>query len=302
MTQIEYKKDNKSNLLKDFIKNKFPNLSFSKINKSITKGDIKVNNKKVFWNYKLDEGDLIQIYLRNSELNYDSQKLLFLEAKDDLNIIYEDKNIIVVSKPKGVVCQQDSFSKYDFLNNRIKKYLYLKNDNSYLQTNLCHRLDKDASGLCLAAKNYQTLKKLNKVWNSQQIKKYYQCLCFGFFEKETDLLKFEVYEDKQLKKMVVNQNKNQTINSITSYKVLKQYESYALVEIQLLTGKKHQIRVHMAHIKHPILGDFKYNHLNNLNYQNLCLIAYKIVFNFSKPHYLNYLNNVKIEIPEVKFK
>lgn len=301
MIQILIKKEQKNQELKSFISNSFKELSLSKISKSIKNGDIKVNNKKANWNYLLQENDSVQIFLRlKKEKN--KENLSFLESKSILNVVYEDKNIIIVDKPRGLICQPDKNEKIDTLNNRIKKYLYEKNSKNYNETNLCHRLDKYTTGLCVAAKNKETLTELNNLWNTKAISKYYLCLCFGKFKKMNETLKNYIFfnEDKQIMEIDKENKFNKEI--ITKYKVLEQKKDMALVEVELLTGKKHQIRVHMASINHPILGDTKYNKINNFGFQFPCLTSYKIRFNFDKNHFLNYLNQIKLEIKKVKFK
>ena len=301
MLQIVIKKEEINQEIKAFLIQNLKDISSSKIAKSLKNGDIKVNKKKVAWNYKLQENDIIQIFLRVKNPK-EKENLDFLNSNPILSIFYEDQNIIVVNKPRGVLCQPDMNQKIDTLNNRIKKYLYEKNDKSYQNANLCHRLDKYTSGLCIAAKNFQTLKELNSLWNSDVIQKYYLCLCFGKFQKKSEILTNYIFFDEQNQIMKIDTEKKYNKKIVTHYKVLEQNKDYALLEILLLTGKKHQIRVHMSSIGHPILGDTKYNKLNNYGFKYPCLVSYKFKFNFPKNHYLAYLNRIKLQLKNTKFK
>lgn len=301
MIQIFIKKEEENQILKDFISKSFKELSLSKISKSIKNGDIKVNHKKTTWNYKLQENDSLQIFLRLKPIKKEP-KFNFLEAKPILNVIYEDKNIIVVSKPRGLICQPDKNERIDTLNNRIKKYLYEKKDKNYLETNLCHRLDKYTTGLCVAAKNQKTVTELNDLWNTDVVSKYYLCLCYGKFKKKSDTLKDFIFLNEEKQIMEIDKENKFNKEIITKYRVIEQKKDMALLEIQLLTGKKHQIRVHMASIGHPVLGDTKYNKKGNFGFQFPCLTSYKIKFNFDKNHFLHYLNKLNLEVKNIKFK
>lgn len=295
-------KNEENSILKLFLFEKFnKQISISKICKEIKKGNIKINNNKTDFNYVLKKNDEIKIYFKNEAL-LKEKKFVFLKSKDHLNIVYEDKNIIIVNKPRGLICQPDSKQKIDTLNNRIKKYLYLKNDLCFNESNLCHRLDKYTTGLCIAGKTKENIKEINKHWNTNSIKKTYLCLAYGVFHKKKKTLVDFIKKDFLNKKMVIDLNNEFNSKIITTYEVIKQYQDHALLKVNLETGKKHQIRLHLSSIGHPILGDTKYNKINNLNYLFPCLISYKIQFEFPKNHKLFYLNNLKFEIEKIKFK
>lgn len=301
MTLIKVRKNESNQKLKDFLINFFNNeFSSSKISKSIDNGDIKVNNKKVAWNYIIQENDEIKIYLKVKKESVSD--LDFLKAKSELKVIYEDKNIIVVYKPRGVVCQKDQNEKFDTLNNRIKKYLYEKNEESYLDCHIVHRLDKYTIGLCLAGKTKEVIKKFNDYWNTNKINKFYKCFAYGYFKKREQTLINYIKENEEKQIMEIDKENLYNKKIITHYRVINQYSNYALLDVEIKTGKKHQIRVHLASIRHPILGDTKYNKINNFDYKYPCLVAYKLKFNFSKFDDFYYLNNKNIELKEYKFK
>ena len=298
MTIISIKNLKKDTTLKkyllDLLKDQYTS---SKISKSIDNGDIKVNGKKSTWNYILKENDELRIYLKIKTENHD-----FLKSKSELKVIYEDENIIVVNKPRGLVCQKDANEKYDTLNSRIKKYLFLKNDNSYKDAHLVHRLDKYTFGLCVAGKNLETIKLLNNVWNTNAINKYYRCYSYGYFKNKQEMLINYVKFNEEKQMMEIDNANEFNKKIVTSYIVLKQYRNYAELEVKIDTGKKHQIRIHLSSIDHPILGDSKYNKINLLGYKYPCLCSYRIEFNFDSKCHLNYLNNKKIVLDKYNFK
>lgn len=278
----------------DFIGDQFTS---SKIRKLIESGDIKVNSKKVVWNYLLKINDNINFYIKIKKNDFD-----FLKSKSELDVYYEDENIIIVNKPRGLICQKDKNEKFDTLNNRIKKYLYLKNENSFLDVHLVHRLDKYTFGLCVAGKNKEIIKLLNSSWLTNQVSKYYLCLCYGRFKKKSGTLINYIKENQNTNKMEIDTNNIFEKKIITHYWVINEFENYSKIKVKIDTGKKHQIRVHMSSISHPILGDTKYNNINNLNYKFPCLCSYKIVFNFDGKNKLNYLNKKNFELKKIKFK
>ncbi len=298
MTTILIKKENSKIILKDFLTETYPELTISKINKLIKKGDIKVNKKKSYWNYELKENDLVSFYITLKQ----TKNLTFLKANSKIKIIYEDLNIIIVDKPRGIICQPDKNEKINTLNNQIKKYLYEKQDESYKVANLCHRLDKYTSGVCIAAKNQKTLKELNMQWNTKAISKFYLALCYGNFKDNKKTLVDYVWFNEKTQKMEIDKKNIYQKKMETKYFVIKQSKNYALLKIEILTGKKHQIRVHMSSIGHPVLGDTKYNKINNFSYKFPCLISHQIKFNFPKNHFLSYLNEKNIVSKTKDFK
>lgn len=298
MTLIKVSKKDNDKQLKNFLLEKFGSIfSSSKISKAIKDGDIKINGKKSVWNSILKENDEIKIFLKIRNENFD-----FLESKNELDVIYEDTNILIVNKPRGVVCQKDAKEKKDTLNQRIKKYLYNKNEESFNEANLVHRLDKYTFGLCVAGKNLETIKLLNDLWNTNCVSKYYRCFVFGCPKQKQATLKAFIMYNEQSQKMEIDKNDKFKKEIITSYKVVNEFKNYTELEVKIDTGKKHQIRVHLSSIGHPILGDSKYNNINLLGYKFPTLCSYKIVFNFDKNVFLSYLNQKTFVLKKYSFK
>lgn len=300
--KIDYKWSQKT--LFDFLKDKFPFVSISKIKKNIKNGNIKVNNSKVFYLQILHTNDEVKIY--SSEFKIPKINWNFLKAKELKHIVYEDKNVLIVDKPRGLLCQEDINEKIDTLNNRIKKYLYEnkkwspENDFTF-SPNICHRIDKYTTGLVIAAKNLKTLSEINKFWNTKAITKKYICLVYGIPQVKKQTLEnyIKINDDNSVEITKVNEFNKKII---TTYEVIEEYKNFSKLLTTIKTGKKHQIRIHLSYIGHPILGDTKYNKINNMNFRYPCLNSYQIEFNFPKNHFLKNLNNLEVKSNSFSFK
>ena len=263
--------------LNTFILDNLPFITQNTLYKLLRKKDIKVNNKRVNTNVPIHTGDIISVYISYSNL---------------LQIVYEDDNILVVNKPTKLEVTGT---------NSLTSLVHKKYDNSSFQYMPCHRLDRNTTGLVLFAKNKTALDILNKKFKNHEIEKHYLALVYGIPKKET--LKMEAYLFKDSKKSLVyisDSFKKGYKKIITYYNIIKRYENSSVLDIQIETGRTHQIRAHLAHIGHPIIGDGKYG-INKINkefgakFQQL--VAYKLVFNFKTDSgILNYLNNKTISI------
>lgn len=276
--------------------------------KGIRKKRIKVNGKAGKLNQILEEGEKIELYI-NDEFFEDTVKDI-LDIKVDLDIIYEDKNIIVVNKPSGMVVHEDEGEKVNTLINQIIKYLfdkeeYLpKRENTFVPA-LCNRIDRNTSGLVIAAKNAATLRIINEKIKQREIKKYYYCMIKGRLKQKKAIMKAFLKRDKIHKMVHVYDHPISDGRTIlTAYEVIKEMEETSLLQVELLTGRTHQIRAHFAYIGHPLVGDGKYgdNQFNKKmkrNRQALC--AYKLLFDFkTESEHLEYLKGSSIEIPKEK--
>ena len=187
---------------------------------------------------------------------------------DRIKILYEDKSIIVVSKPSNLLTISTTNEKDRTMFHKVLEYERKKNKNN--KVFIVHRLDKDTSGILVFAKNEKVKKILQNNWND--VKRYYIAIVEGVPSKKQDTIKSYLKETKTL--MTYSNNKDGKL-AITKYNVLKSNKKYSLLDIEILTGRKNQIRVHMQDIGHPIIGDKKYSAATN-PINRLGLHAYKI--------------------------
>ncbi len=294
MKKININKNEANTILYEYLlEHIFNNKTKSFVKKEINKGNVKVNNNKAKDNYLLQENDCIIIYTRFN----DSSNKKYLECNLKLNIFYEDENIIIIDKPKDVLCQEDKDEKINTLNNAVKKYCYESKHwngiNDFNEPALIHRIDRNTEGLILAGKNKEVIKSLNNEMLQHHIEKKYLTIVHGeFFTKHTTLDDFIKQSDDK-NKMIVSKNEKQFSKPITTQVTrLFTNSKYSLLEVDIKSGKKHQIRAHLSFYGFPIIGDYKYS--NDLKYKNQLksqvLISNKIIFNLDNEN-LKYLND-----------
>lgn len=191
--------------------------------------------------------------------------------KEKLDILYEDKSLIIVNKKSGILTIANDKEKEKTLYHEVHEYLWRKNKNN--KVFIIHRLDKDTSGIVIFAKNDKIKKIMQDNWESVQ--RYYYALCHGYFKCKSGTI---INYLKETKTFMVYDTKNEKIGdkSITKYEVIDNENNKTLVNINILTGKKNQIKVAMQSINHPIYGDKKYGKKDGM--RNLCLHAYKVIF------------------------
>lgn len=271
---------------------------------------IKVNGKRCEISTKLIEGDAVSLYI-NDEFFEENADRDFLCVPDTLTVIYEDENILLVDKKCGLVVHEDDENTVDTLINRIKHYLYNKGEydpekEASFSPSLCNRIDRNTGGIVICAKNAESLRILNQKIKDRELQKLYLCITVGIPPKSEDTMTAYLEKDESRKQVFVSDKKtpsNKTI--ITSYRVLKTKGNLALLEVDLLTGRTHQIRAHMAYIGCPLLGDGKYgiNKVNKeYNMRSQALYSYKLTFSFETDGgILNYLNQKSFEVNNIWF-
>lgn len=305
-------KENDSNQRLDkFLQKAVPLLPQNLMYKYIRLKRIKVNGKKSDIKYKLLLGDKIELYI-NDEFFLSEKKSDFLNSICDINILYQDENIMIIDKPSGLVVHEDNENATDTLINRVLHYLYIHErynpDNELsFRPSLVNRIDRNTSGIVMVAKNADSLRVLSAALKDRQVKKFYLCIVNGHLEKEQDILKH--YLQKNANESMVKIFDKPNINTktiVTKYKVLSKSDKNSLLEVELLTGRTHQIRAHMAYIHHPILGDGKYgkNSINKLySIKHQLLYSYKLKFEFiNTDHCLSYLQNKEFKVSDIWFK
>jgi len=293
--------DNESGQRVDrFLKKYLNEANQSFIYKMIRKKNIKLNDSKTEPEDVLKKDDVLQIYLSDETIDKFRDKKTLQQTKINFTVVYEDDNILVVNKPVGLSSQPDKTSMISLVD-EIKLYLDAKEENISFtfKPAVCNRLDKNTSGIVVAAKNYEALKQTNKAIRERNIKKYYIAKVHGIIEHDIELRDFMIKnEDRNMVKVVKREGEN-TKEIITKAHPIKTEGNFTWLEIEIETGRAHQIRAHLASIGHPVAGDKKYGKKDNEKYQ--VLHAYKIIFNGFEGD-LTYLNgmNVLCDISERK--
>ena len=293
-----------------YLTKKFPNMPQSVIYKGIRKKDIKVNKKRCEISTRLNEGDLIELYI-NDEFLVQKEKTDVKSIEPKLIILYEDQNILLIDKEPGVSVHPDETGTDITLIDNILSYLYLKGEydpdsKEAFTPALCNRIDKNTGGIVIAAKNAMALREMNKKIKDREIIKKYLCIVHGVPKpKESTLTAYHIKNSKQNRAYIFDAPEQGARKIVTKYKVLKTKNKLSLVEVTLETGRTHQIRAHFAYLGHPLAGDTKYgtNEQNkNLPYKYQALYSYKLKFAFVKDSPLNYLNNKEFTVENVPFK
>lgn len=297
-----------------FITKAVPKLPKNLMYKYIRMKRIKLNGKRCEISSRLSEGDLVQMYINDEFFEENGSPLEFLSAPTKLDIVYEDENVILCDKPCGLVVHEDESGTADTLINRVLHYLYEKGEyspeteNSFVPS-LCNRIDRNTGGIVICAKNAESLRVLNQKVKDREIKKYYLCVTVGIPERKTAQLKAYHQRNEQTKVVKVSHKPfpgSKTM--ITDYKVIAENKErdIALLEIDLITGRTHQIRAHMALEGYPLLGDGKYgsNKVNReFGVKTQALYSYKLRFIFTTDSgCLGYLNGQCFEVNNVWFR
>ena len=278
---IVTKKYNNKKLDK-FLKDNLQNLSNNLFYKTLRKKDIKINGKRVSENVTVFENDKIQVYISDT----------LLEGSVNLDIIYEDKNILLINKPINIeVTGKNSLT--DVVHRLYKSQEFLPMP--------CHRLDRNTSGLILFAKNQTALDILLDKFKHHEIEKHYLALVYGVPKKKSERLTPYLFKDTSKSLVYISDvPKKGYLKIITSYSLIESINNTSLLDVEIETGRTHQIRAHLSYIGLPIIGDGKYG-INEINKKFKAktqkLVSYKLKFSFIKDSgILNYLNGKSFEI------
>ena len=311
MKSFTVTKNDASKRLDKFITQNCPTLPSSLMFKYIRTKRIKVNGKRAEISTRLNPGDTVEAYINDEFFVSKQPKYDFLSAPARLDIVYEDENILLADKKQGLLVHPDKNEYTDTLVARIQHYLYDKGEydpeaeNSFRPA-LANRIDRNTGGIVIAAKNAEALKILCDKIKYREIEKKYLAVIHGTPKKKTALLEgfLEKNEDKN-KVYLKNRKTDDSLTIKTKYTLLESKNELSLIEVELLTGRTHQIRAHMASIGHPLLGDGKYGKLaadKRLGFDKQALYSYSLKFDFkTDAGILNYLCGKRFTVKEVWF-
>ena len=252
----------------------------SLIEKIIRQNKVKVNNKRTKSSYRVQEGDIIQIFeISKIKPTKKSTKIKYRPNKNELGeygnyIIENNENFVIINKPSGIPVQSGTKSFRNIVD-ILKDTIYFRDSKPYI----VHRIDKETSGILIIAKNRKYAQLFTSLFRIRKIHKTYLAIVYGKVNKLLKTMKDDLifYEDK----------KKITQKAITNFKILRSNESYSLLELNPITGRKHQLRKQLLNIGNPIVGDDKYflNNFKRIKIKDLLLHAYKIKFMINNVQY-----------------
>lgn len=286
MKEIIVSKKYHEKKLNKVILEELSNISYPTFCKLLRKKDIKINGKRVNKDIFVYESDKIDIYLPK-ELE---------DVKIEVDIIYEDENILVINKPANIEVTGI---------NSVTEIINKQYANCEFRPQPCHRIDRNTTGLVMFAKNEEALRILLEKFKKHEIEKHYLALVYGIPNKKEERLESYLFKDQKKSQVYISDTfKKGYQKIITKYTVLeKRKNNTALLDVEIETGRTHQIRAHLSHIGYPIIGDGKYgkNEINKQfgkKYQMLC--SYKLKFHFqSESGILSYLKGKEIELKNI---
>ena len=307
MKEFQIKKNDAGQRLDKFLTKAVKGLPTSLMYKYIRTKKIKVNRARTEQKYVLQEGDIVQLFIKDEFFDSpekDNGALSSITPK--LTIVYEDENIILCNKRPGVLVHEDDEGKDNTLIMHIKAYLYQKgeydpeNEQSFAPA-LCNRIDRNTGGIVIGAKNAEALRVMNDKIKNDEISKFYYCVVHGKMPKKSDTLTGFLLKDSDKNQVkIFDKQVKGSKNIITKYKVVSEKNGMSLLEIELVTGRTHQIRAHMSYIGHPLLGDGKYG-INKddraKGYKYQALYAYRLRFDFDDDSgALGYLKGKEVKL------
>ena len=286
MKEIIVNKKYHEKKLNKVILEELSNINYPTFCKLLRKKDIKINGKRINKDILVYENDKIEIYLPK-ELE---------ETKINLDKVYEDENILVINKPAKIEVTGS---------NSLTEIINKQYTNCEFKPQPCHRIDRNTTGLVLFAKNKEALEILLEKFKKHEIEKHYLALVYGIPNKKEERLEAYLFKDNKKSQVYISDTfKKGYQKIITKYTILeKRKDNTALLDVEIETGRTHQIRAHLAYIGYPIIGDGKYgkNEINkqfSKKYQMLC--SYKLKFNFqSESGILAYLKGKEIQLENI---
>lgn len=308
---VVIEKNDSGQRLDKFLTKAYPNLPQSVLYKCIRTKDVKRNGKRCQASDKLQVGDVLSLYWQEEFFQKAPKEYDFLKAPLSLTILYEDENIMILDKKPGLIVHPDETYHFDSLIARIQHVLYDRGEydpeaeNAFAPA-LINRIDRNTGGIVMAAKNAEALRIMNQKVKDREMQKLYLCVVCGCpREKESTLTGYLEKNEAQNRVYISKTPKEDSRSIRTRYRVLEERRDFSLLEVELLTGRTHQIRAHLASIGHPLAGDGKYgkNALNKASgFPYQALYSYKLRFSFTTDAgILEYLNGKEFSAKNIWF-
>ncbi|QNL45509.1 RluA family pseudouridine synthase [Oscillibacter hominis] len=313
MRELTIGKNDAGQRLDRFVAKALPLLPPALAQKYIRLKRVKVNGKGSKKDVRLLAGDVVQLYINDEFFDQPTEANAFLTLfKPQLDILYEDENLMLLNKRPGLVVHADETEKVNTLINHVQAYLYQKKEwnprgeNSFTPA-LCNRIDRNTGGIVIAAKNAQALRVINDKIRNREIRKLYLCITVGRMQPSQGKLECFLLKDEAKKQVFVyHRPVSGGRSAVTLYRTLETRGELSLVEAELLTGRTHQIRASFADAGHPLLGDGKYGDgAVNRRYHETrqALYSYRLAFDFpTDAGPLNYLRGKAFSVSDVAFK
>ena len=313
MKEIQIRKNDAGQRLDRFVGKAVPLLPESLLQKYIRLKRIKRNGKGAKRDVRLVEGDVLQLYINDEFFEKPTEHNAWLKITTPrLDIVYEDENIMLLDKPAGMLAHADEHEKVNTLVNHMLAYLYQKREWRPREENaftpaLCNRIDRNTGGIVIAAKNAETLRIINEKIRDREIDKRYLCVTLGRPRPPEGEVSCFLLKDEQKKQVsVYHRPVPGGKTAVTRYRTLETRGELSLLEVELLTGRTHQIRATMADLGCPLLGDGKYgNGAANRRYGETrqALYSYRLTFDFpTDAGLLEYLRGRSFQVDHVPFR
>ncbi len=290
MKEFKVNSNDAGQRLDKFIRKALPELPLSVIYKALRTKNVKVNRKRGTNDMRLNEGDLVQVYVKDDFFNAEAQTTARADvAPIDIDIVFEDENIMIVNKPVGLpVHEVDGGKKTTLIDGVIALLIQRgeydpETENTFVPA-LCNRIDQNTGGMVIIAKTAPALRVMNEKIKKREITKKYLCATEGYPPKASGTLENFIEKDSERNQVKVYDKRRsaESLTAITKYKVFEKLGTIALVEAELITGRTHQIRAQFAHNGFPLVGDVKYGvrSRQTVQYKHQALYSYKLTFDF----------------------